>query len=211
MNIASGNPDSSVLWKAFCKAAFVLVLAVGAASGPGCVRTASQEACFVPPLCSPPPVPIVPLPEIPPAPSVREKEISDAGNLPGIWPVTQHTRISSRFNQKRGRGRLHKGIDMEAPSGTSVLATASGEVTFSGRYGAYGNVIVVDHDNGYETAYAHLKQCFAKKGDKVQCGQVIGQVGITGNATAYHLHYEVRQNGVPIDPSPWLPQDIVEE
>ncbi len=99
---------------------------------------------------------------------------------------------------------------MEAPSGTNVLATASGRVTFSGRHGAYGNIIVVDHDNGYETAYAHLKQCLAKKGDAVQCGQVIGQVGITGNATAYHLHYEVRLNNVPIDPAPWLPQDIVE-
>lgn len=106
---------------------------------------------------------------------------------------------------------MHKGIDMEAPSGTSVLATASGRVTFSGRYGAYGNIIIVDHDNGYETAYAHLKQCLAKKGDYVQCGQVIGQVGITGNATAYHLHYEVRLNGAPIDPAPWLPQDVVEE
>ena len=132
-------------------------------------------------------------------------------NTPNVWPVSYYTRISSIFKNRRRGGRTHKGIDMEAPTGTPVLATADGTVAFAGRDGAYGNIIVIDHGNGYETAYGHLKQCLVNKGDDVACEQQVGQVGSTGNATAPHLHYEVRYQGVPTDPAPWLPQwNVVE-
>lgn len=86
-----------------------------------------------------------------------------------------------------------------------MVAAAAGVVTFCGRHGAYGNIIEIDHGNNCETAYAHLKECLVNKGECVQQGQQIGQVGITGNATAPHLHYEVRQKGVPVNPEKWLP------
>jgi len=114
-------------------------------------------------------------------------------------------RVSSPFGRKRGKGRAHKGIDIESPRDTPVMATAAGRVVFAGRHGAYGNIIVIDHGYGYETAYAHLGKCLVKEGDEVRRGQEIGLLGNTGNATAYHVHYEVRRNGVPEAPETWLP------
>lgn len=114
-------------------------------------------------------------------------------------------RISSPFGEVRSGGRRHKGIDLAVPQGTPVMATASGQATFSGWQGTYGNIIIIRHDKGMETAYAHLQKCLTRQGDCVQRGEKIGLAGATGNATGPHLHYEVRREGVPIDPRPLLP------
>ena len=105
----------------------------------------------------------------------------------------------------RSSGRRHKGIDIAVPHGTRVIATASGTTAFSGWQDAYGNIIIINHGKGYETAYAHLYQRIANTGDHVRRGQIIGLVGATGNATGPHLHYEVRRDGMPVNPEPWLP------
>lgn len=112
--------------------------------------------------------------------------------------------ISSRYGERRG-DRLHKGVDLQVPSGTPVHATAAGTVSFSGEQRGYGDIIVVEHGNGWATAYAHLRKRRADQGERVQQGQHIGDVGRTGNATTDHLHYEVRRDNQPIDPMPYLP------
>lgn len=114
-------------------------------------------------------------------------------------------RISSHFGEVRGGGRRHKGIDLSVPQGTPVVATASGQTVFSGWHGAYGNIIIICHGKGLETAYAHLKKRLICVGDYIRRGEKIGLVGATGNATGPHLHYEIRKNGVRVNPKPWLP------
>jgi len=112
----------------------------------------------------------------------------------------EFSRISSgfamRFHPILQQWRAHKGVDYAAPAGTYVKATADGTVEFAGRQGGYGNVIVVNHQSGFSTTYAHLSR-FAgglRKGARVNQGDVIGHVGQTGWATGPHLHYEFRVN-----------------
>ena len=100
---------------------------------------------------------------------------------------------------------MHQGIDIVVPRGTPVRATADGVVKFSGRQRDYGNIIVLDHGGGMETAYAHLDARLVTADEKVRQGQTIGKVGKTGNATGVHLHYEVRVNGCCVDPAAYLP------
>lgn len=117
------------------------------------------------------------------------------------------TRISSRYTQQRkhpvfGRVRPHKGVDYAAPRGTPVMALGEGTVKFIGWKGGYGKCVVISHNGGIETLYAHLSR-YAKKlkrGDKVDQGQVVAFVGSTGVATGPHLHFEVIKNGKVIDP-----------
>lgn len=116
-------------------------------------------------------------------------------------------RISSQFNPRRMHPilntiRAHEGTDYAAPTGTPVRATSDGRVTRASRNGSYGNIVIISHDNGFETRYAHLSR-FAdgmESGLKVRQGEVIGFVGATGSATGPHLHYEVLKNGVPRNP-----------
>jgi murein DD-endopeptidase MepM/ murein hydrolase activator NlpD len=96
------------------------------------------------------------------------------------------------------------GIDLTAPKGTKVRATADGRVTFAGRSGAFGRLVIIRHENDYETRYAHLKSIAVSKGKKVKRGAVIGTVGKSGNATGFHLHYEVRLQGTPVNPRSYL-------
>jgi len=109
---------------------------------------------------------------------------------------------NSRFHPVLQTWRAHKGIDYGAPAGTRVRATADGHVTFVGRKGGYGNVVVVRHPNGYETLYAHLSAFSQgiKAGRRVGQGEVVGFVGSTGLATGPHLHYEFHVNGVHQNP-----------
>jgi murein DD-endopeptidase MepM/ murein hydrolase activator NlpD len=88
---------------------------------------------------------------------------------------------------------FHGGLDIAAPKGTDVISSADGEVIFVGRKGGYGKLIVVKHIMGYETRYGHLDKMAVSLGDHVKKGQKIGNVGNTGRATGYHLHYEVRR------------------
>lgn len=102
------------------------------------------------------------------------------------------------------RGEFHPGIDIAAPTTTPVKVTGDGVVVFLGYVGGYGNLIEVDHGQGYTTRYAHLSGYATKLGDRVSKGQIIGYVGETGRTTGPHLHYEVLLNGVPVNPIRYL-------
>lgn len=126
--------------------------------------------------------------------------------VPSMWPVAHPARaVTSEFGAQRPGGRRHKGLDISAPKGTPVMATAGGVGAFNGRERGYGKIVKIAHPNGIQTWYAHLSASKLKRGKKVRRGQVIGKVGMTGNATGPHLHYEVRVNGVPRNPRPYLP------
>ena len=114
-----------------------------------------------------------------------------------ISPLT-HIEISSGFGS-RGK-RRHLGVDMRSPKGSPIYAADGGVVTTSTYKGSYGNLIVLNHGNGLETYYAHCDTLSASVGDVVAQGQQIGTVGISGNATGYHLHFEVRVNGAYQNP-----------
>lgn len=132
---------------------------------------------------------------------------SGGSAAPALWPVAQQTQtISSGYGAPRGRGGdFHRGIDIRAPAGTPVVATASGRVIVAGDGRGYGRYVVLDHGNGLRTLYAHLMEFSVRPGDKVRYGQQIGRVGKSGNATGYHLHYEVHRGGQTVDPLAYLP------
>ncbi len=125
---------------------------------------------------------------------------------PSLWPVDGLLRSSfgGRSDPFSGEGAFHTGVDLTAPSGTPVHATADGVVESAGWAGAYGKLVVVDHGNGLETYYAHLSECLAIPGQEVRRGQVIALSGGTGRATGPHMHYEVRLHGTPVNPYKYL-------
>jgi len=96
---------------------------------------------------------------------------------------------------------FHEGLDIESPIGSPVRAAAGGKVVRSGYEALYGNLLVVDHGNGFRTLYAHLSERLVLAGDLVEKGEVIGKVGDTGRTTGPHLHYEVLVNGLPVNPT----------
>jgi murein DD-endopeptidase MepM/ murein hydrolase activator NlpD len=116
--------------------------------------------------------------------------------------ITSH--IGWRKNPFGGGYEFHSGIDIAAPQGSKVLATADGVVVFAGWYGDYGKTVIIRHPSGYLTLYGHLSQIDVKEGQKVKAGDVVGRVGSTGRSTGPHLHYEVIRNNKPIDPSKFL-------
>jgi murein DD-endopeptidase MepM/ murein hydrolase activator NlpD len=111
--------------------------------------------------------------------------------------------VSSGFGDRRG-GSWHQGIDVSAPRGTPVWATADGTVVRAERDGAFGRTVLVDHGNGFSTRYAHLKRIKVRSGDRVRRGETLGTVGASGRASGPHLHYEVLRDGRPVDPAPFL-------
>lgn len=98
----------------------------------------------------------------------------------------------------------HKGIDLCAPLGTSIMATASGKVTLASRYRDYGNCVIIDHGNGISTLYAHASRLCVNVGDTVSAGDVIALVGSTGNSTGNHLHFEVYIGSNRVNPQPYI-------
>ena len=131
---------------------------------------------------------------------------SEGGPGSFSWPVTGT--ITSPFgwrsNPFGGGPEFHQGLDIAAPSGTTVTAAASGTVIMAQWYGGYGNYILIDHGGGYSTGYGHLSAIYVSNGQSVQRGQAIGAVGSTGQSTGPHLHFEVRIAGKPVDPAPRL-------
>ncbi|NOX30062.1 MAG: M23 family metallopeptidase [Actinobacteria bacterium] len=103
-----------------------------------------------------------------------------------------------------GESRMHRGLDLSAPTGTPIRATAGGTVTWAGAQGSYGELVIIDHGGGIESRYAHQSRVGVQVGEAVEAGQVIGEVGSTGRSTGPHLHFELRINGEAIDPTPWL-------
>ncbi len=129
--------------------------------------------------------------------------------IPSIWPLKgTRGKITSRYGYRRDpfnyRLRHHDGVDVSAPTGTPVVATAKGVVAYAGRDGDYGNIVRVDHGNGIQTWYAHLSSISVKRGDKISRQDLVGKVGSTGRATGAHLHFEVHVNGRPVDGEKYL-------
>lgn len=123
------------------------------------------------------------------------------GPLRFTWPVKG--RLTSRFGLRGNRP--HEGIDLGAPYGTPIHAAESGRVIHSGRFGAYGKVVILKHAGAYRSVYAHAQRLFVEKGDFVERGQKIAEVGATGRATGPHLHFEIRRGEVAHDPLVYLP------
>lgn len=122
---------------------------------------------------------------------------------PAIGQISSHYgRRSSPF--RSGRRDLHTGIDIAAEEGTPIYASADGEIQFAKRKGSYGKAILIKHPSGYETLYAHLSHILVEEGESVCRGQQIGFIGTTGRSTGPHLHYEILEDGIPIDPSPFI-------
>lgn len=128
---------------------------------------------------------------------VGTKVISSRGTGTFIWP-TNGGYISSGMGKRWGRH--HDGIDIARPSNYNIKASDNGVVTFAGWDGTYGNKIVIDHNNGYETLYAHLSEIHVTVGQVVPQGTVIGKMGSTGRSTGVHLHFEVNKNGKLVNP-----------
>ncbi len=127
---------------------------------------------------------------------------------PSLWPVDGVLRSSfgGRADPFSGEGAFHTGIDLAAPTGTPVRATADGVIESAGWAGDYGKLVIVDHGNGLQTYYAHLSQFLVVPGQEVRRGQVIALSGGTGRATGPHMHYEVRLGGTPVNPYKYLPR-----
>ena len=136
-------------------------------------------------------------------------QVADA---PSLWPV--EGRVTSSFGEREdpfnGEGAFHAGIDISAPSGTVVRATADGLVDMAGVRNGYGWQVEIDHGHGVRTSYAHLSGMVVIAGQHVVRGQVIGYVGRTGRSTGPNLHYEVRINNVPVNPHKYLRSSFAE-
>lgn len=134
----------------------------------------------------------------------RDAALADAhrnGELAFSWPV--QGRLTSRFGRRWGRS--HEGLDLAARPGTPVRAAESGRVIHAGTLGAYGRVVIVRHSETYSTVYAHNRKLLVAKGDWVERGDRVAEVGSTGRSTGPHLHFEVRRGKDPQDPMLYLP------
>jgi murein DD-endopeptidase MepM/ murein hydrolase activator NlpD len=133
---------------------------------------------------------------------------------PSIWPVDG--RLQGYFGRRTDPfsgedGVFHRGVDIVAPTGTPIRASADGIVLQAGFLGGYGRLVVIDHGNGLQTYYAHLSRLGVIAGQEVRRGDVIGALGSSGRVTAPHLHYEVRQHGNPVNPYTYLARASVVE
>ena len=138
---------------------------------------------------------------------IEEDEKTKLPSINGVLlaslPVNGY--VSSRFgNVSRIRSGAHTGTDIACAFGTKIKAVADGTVVFAQYNGSYGNLIKIDHGNGVETWYAHCNKLYAKVGQKISSGDIIAEVGMTGNTTGPHLHLEIRLNGVAINPQKYL-------
>lgn len=152
--------------------------------------------------------------------SHHKEELSSA--IPAIWPIDRtklHNNHIGAFNPRRmhplyHRIIPHKGADFGCDKGTPVYATGDAVVEMTDRGYArrgYGQQILLNHEFGYKTRYAHLSKILVKPGDKVVRGQIIGEVGNTGGSTAPHLHYEVIHKGVPVNPINYFNRNMTDE
>jgi len=124
------------------------------------------------------------------------------------WPSPGYYKITSPYGYRNHpilkKTKLHTGIDIAVPSGTTIIAANSGTVIYSGYNGGYGNTVIIDHGGKISTLYAHNSKLLVKVGDKVEKGKAITKSGSTGLSTGPHLHFEVRENGQHVDPMKYL-------
>lgn len=135
-----------------------------------------------------------------------EEKRTFLASAPSIRPT--EGRVSSKFGSRispiTGRREFHSGLDIANHSGASVIATADGVVCFVGVRGGYGRVVEIDHGHGVMTRYGHLSKALVTRGRQVKRGDVIGKIGSTGRSTGPHLHYEVRRDGVAVNPVKYI-------
>ncbi|TLM68862.1 MAG: M23 family metallopeptidase [Deltaproteobacteria bacterium] len=128
------------------------------------------------------------------------------GSRPAGWPVRGW--VTSDFGVRRdpfdGQRRMHEGLDIATRTGTPVMTTAAGIVREVGTEPGYGKLVVIDHGHGFSTAYGHNSRILVKIGQRVKRGEVIATAGNTGRSSGPHVHYEVRVNGVPVNPDKYL-------
>lgn len=131
-----------------------------------------------------------------------------ADKVPFAEPVSANVRRTSGFGYRRdpirGGSRLHAGMDWAGPHGTRIYASADGVVTHAGWLSGYGRLVKIEHAFGIETRFAHLSQINVKVGQRVSRGDRIGGMGSSGRSTGTHLHYEVRENGTPVNPMKYI-------
>ena len=130
------------------------------------------------------------------------------GNMPTLWPVMGP--ITSPFGAREdpvlgsGEGEFHKGVDISAPYGTPIRATADGTVVSAAMGNGYGREVILEHGGGVRTIYAHMSGFHCSAGDQVVRGQIIGYVGMSGRTTGAHVHYEVQLRNVAVNPHKYL-------
>ncbi|MHC5735329.1 murein hydrolase activator EnvC family protein [Nostoc sp.] len=126
----------------------------------------------------------------------------------GVMTYPSDAPTSSPFGWRMhpilGYRRFHAGLDFAASYGSKIRAADSGKVIFAGWYGGYGRAVIIDHGKGITTLYGHTSELYVTEGQTVERGQAIGAVGSTGFSTGPHLHFEVRRNGTPVDPTNYL-------
>jgi murein DD-endopeptidase MepM/ murein hydrolase activator NlpD len=179
------GPGASVRADLFASA---LADAVTQAGGLGLAETLERSLSGAAPPAAPGPVALAPT--------------SSRSALSSILPVAGH--LTSGFGLRTdpftGTLREHDGLDLGAPEGTAIRATADGVVRSAGPRGGYGNAVEIDHGNGLSTLYGHASELLVSPGDTVRAGQEIARVGSSGRSTGAHLHFEVRVGGRPVDP-----------
>ena len=136
--------------------------------------------------------------------------VKERGNIMAYTPTIRPSEglISSRFGYRvspfTGNREFHNGLDIANRRNTEIIATADGRIFFEGERSGFGRLVVIDHGHGLTTRYAHLEQILRKRGDVVKRGEAIGHMGSSGRSTGTHLHYEVRLNGVPVNPLKYI-------
>jgi len=127
-------------------------------------------------------------------------------STPSVYPA--HGWVTSEFGVRddpfTAERIMHAGIDVATREGSPVLAPADGVVTFAGNRGGYGNMVILEHGFGFSTVYGHMQKMTVKAGERVKRGVQVGAVGNTGRSTGPHVHYEVRVNGIPVNPRLFL-------
>lgn len=137
---------------------------------------------------------------------VSSPGIGELAFTPTLWPVIGG--ITSRFGERldpfSGEGAVHTGVDISAPYGDAIRATADGEVVEAAEHMGYGRLVIIDHGFGLTTYYGHLSSFTVPPGIHVKRGDIIGYVGVSGRTTGPHVHYEVRINNAPVNPMRYL-------
>jgi murein DD-endopeptidase MepM/ murein hydrolase activator NlpD len=142
------------------------------------------------------------------------KSLEDQHNLlastPAIRPISRGEKswVTSKFGFRQspftGQREFHRGYDISTREGTPIMSTADGVVIFVGRKGLLGNTVIIDHGHGMITRYGHCQKFLKKRGEKVKRWEPIAIVGDTGRSTGPHVHYEVRLNGIPVNPFKYI-------
>jgi murein DD-endopeptidase MepM/ murein hydrolase activator NlpD len=140
-----------------------------------------------------------------------EPALADSEFTPSLWPVVGHLTagFGERLDPFSGEGAFHTGVDISSEYGTAVRATADGVVIGAEEHVGYGRLVVLDHGFGVTTFYGHLSAFNVTPGQRVNRGDVIGYVGVSGRSTGPHVHYEVRINGAPVNPMRYLRSTVV--